>query len=103
LWKAGDFAGKVLQPADPPRASAAHDAALGPPQDVSGVLVGLALADAAAAERAEPEIPDDLARRDVAPGSLRSPSYRRSSSMTGSRYRSRNARSPLMSEFWRLA
>ena len=58
---------EVLEPLDALRALAVQHAALGPPEDVLRVLVGFAVADVAAAERAEPEPLDHLARGEVAP------------------------------------
>ena len=61
---------EAFQPSDTLRALAVQHAALGPPEDVLRVLVGFAVADVAAAERAEPESLHHLARGQVAPGVL---------------------------------
>ncbi len=58
---------EVLQPLDAFRAFAVQHAAFGPPEDVLGMLVGFAVADVAAAERAEPEPLGHLPRGQVAP------------------------------------
>ena len=58
---------KRLEPRDANRALAVQHAALGPPEDILGVLVRFSVADIAAAERAEPESLHHLPRGQVAP------------------------------------
>jgi hypothetical protein len=55
FMKSGGLGHEVLEPLDAFRAFAMQHAALGPPQDVLRMLVSFAVADVAAAERAQPE------------------------------------------------